>query len=356
MTEPVRTKYRDSAGDKLAAYAFLLHQGARFELLESWHPTTPKKPLPHVYNHGQKRAPDLAAIKLHSGLGGEVALIASSVGATCLDLDRGDRNRFLREVIRSPAMIGHYDTPSGGRHIWLRDPIRRKNCKWKGYGASGDVKSRGGAYAALYDEGVLRVANGLERCLRRFRYQPAIDPFEQLELELDVKLYKPKPKRQAVVVTSSDLQFARAPAGNMPGNRNPTLFDVLRLTRAYNDVQHFDDQAAFLQHVRDLTYQMNDQILQPLDRSEVEDLAKSVGVWTWARRRVFDASPEDQARRGAKSGKARRVKTGTRDAGIRSMAALGHPTREIAVHFGVNQSTVVRVLQREPEDHQPELL
>lgn len=100
---------------------------------------------------------------------------------------------------------------------------------------------------------------------------------------------------------------------------------------------------------------LNGQHAARLPEREVRDIAKSVSRWMARRIESAQWTQETfgllQAERGAsggrKSGAARRRKTALRDAAIvMARSETGASTRELAEQFGLDHSSVVRILQR----------
>ena len=95
----------------------------------------------------------------------------------------------------------------------------------------------------------------------------------------------------------------------------------------------------------------------PLGPAEVAGLAKSVERYRlrWIRQGKFwgpgkssyDHSPEAQACRGKRSGKVRRERTRARDQRLVQAVIAGQSTRSAARKYGVDQSTIVRILARD---------
>ena len=134
------------------------------------------------------------------------------------------------------------------------------------------------------------------------------------------------------------------------GARNDSLFDVLRL-RAYRELAEYRTEggtlAGWLGRVYSYADDSNRRFPDPLERSDVRSISYSVGTWVWSR--YFDHSSEKQKERGMKSGEARRAKNRTRDLSIIQAAIDGESMRSLGRKYGVNVSTVLRIIAREME-------
>lgn len=134
--------------------------------------------------------------------------------------------------------------------------------------------------------------------------------------------------------------------------RNVTVFDWLR-QYAYRHIRHYKgDVRNFVlwqSHLNNKALGRNGDLLIPMDSREVWHIAKSVSKWTWRR---FDIAASDarfselQAHRGRKGGFAKGVANEDKRASAILMAVQGCSSRAIADMLGVNQSTVVRWLQK----------
>ena len=97
--------------------------------------------------------------------------------------------------------------------------------------------------------------------------------------------------------------------------------------------------------MRSIAHEAAAQIPDPLPAAEVEGIAQNVYEYLW-RNKGF-TKPHNQARRGRRSGKAKRNATAERDASIRARHNLGYSQAAISVQMNVHQTTVGRVLRRE---------
>ncbi|WP_163650713.1 replication initiation protein [Modicisalibacter sp. 'Wilcox'] len=135
--------------------------------------------------------------------------------------------------------------------------------------------------------------------------------------------------------------------------RNCDTFDRLR-QHAYRVVRDFwgpGGETRFRAHLIDVAGDMQSAFITPLPHKEVEAIAKSVARWTWKRFtpetfRDFVArthTPEAQARRGTKKGKARRDEMMPR---VLDLIGQGKSQREVARALGLTQQTVGNWLKR----------
>ena len=121
------------------------------------------------------------------------------------------------------------------------------------------------------------------------------------------------------------------------GGRNDALLTHTRwLARPLVDGAANWQQA--LEVTRQVALDANDRFPAPLPvGSKVEGLALGVARYLW-HNKGFTA-PHNQARRGHKSGQARRKATETRDSTIRLLRRLGYSMTEIASRTNVDKST-----------------
>ena len=130
------------------------------------------------------------------------------------------------------------------------------------------------------------------------------------------------------------------------GLRNVTLFDSVRFW-AYS-VPRGQDLDAWTRRVRVHSLEQNRRFPEPLDESEVKQTAYSISTWCWSgggARWHFDHSSAAQRRRQAKQVKVRRAKNRERNTAWRAAHTAGQSMRSIAREYGVEPSTVSRVLR-----------
>ena len=109
--------------------------------------------------------------------------------------------------------------------------------------------------------------------------------------------------------------------------------------------------------VFDEAHRVNDGFDVPLDPPEVAGIARSVERYRrrWIRQgrfwgpgnSTYDHSSEAQAKRGQKSGLARRKRTEGRDAGIVQAVTGGQSQRQVARLFGLSHTAVEKIMERD---------
>ena len=296
----------------------------------------------------QKRRPRRPELEEWQRQGGLLGLRPGSISALVIDVDAGDSDELLDHCIYLPEYITEYSTRRG-RHIWLARDLAAPKPKWEGYGCSGDLLD-GRRYAVLWGAAQDKLAAAVETKPRRpLRRQ---DPFAGLQLRLFTALGPPKdhgpppPKGQGPP-PGSGLEAIDE------GGRNDALLTHTRwLARPLVDGAANWQQA--LEVTRQVALDANDRFPAPLPvGSKVEGLALGVARYLW-HNKGFTA-PHNQARRGHKSGQARRKATETRDSTIRLLRRLGYSMTEIASRTNVDKSTVSRVLRRSHQTMQEEV-
>ena len=130
------------------------------------------------------------------------------------------------------------------------------------------------------------------------------------------------------------------------GLRNVTLFNAVRFW-AYS-VSRGDDLEAWTRRVRVHALEQNRRFPEPLEASAVKQTAYSISTWCWSgggAKWHFDHSSATQRRRQAKQVKVRRARNQARDTAWRAAHAAGQSLRSIAREYGVEHSTVLRVVR-----------
>ena len=109
--------------------------------------------------------------------------------------------------------------------------------------------------------------------------------------------------------------------------------------------------------VFDEAHRVNDGFDVPLDPPEVAGIARSVERYRrrWIRQgrfwgpgnSTYDHSSEAQAKRGQKSGLARRKRTAERDQAIIQAVTVGQSQRQVARVFGLSHTAVEKIIERD---------
>lgn len=313
------------------ALTWLYRAGAHFVLAELVDDGR-KRP---IWTAWQRFAPSLELVQAHreSGARRILGIIPHSVQTTGLDVDYGNPAIL---IAAHPPLVAVPTRRPGGQHLYYPDDVPRRNAQWAAYGASGEVRGAYG-FLTLWDDAPERLADALQNPGRatRFPYdlfgwaaveRPAADPARR------------KPADKGSVKLESVY----------PGARNIALFDDVRYV-AYKAAMPLL-VSDWHQKIADIALAENERFPQALPESEVLLTAYSISSWTWDRRQgdgwqYAAADPVAQARRGRKSGKARRVANIDRNAAILSLADEGIGQEEIAWRMGISRQTVWRVLK-----------
>ncbi len=316
----------------------IYHAGGHFVLcLEG------KRP---VWKSWQKLRPGLDVVLAHEG---PLGLKPWSISTSALDVDTGDPGELMQAW---PPMAVLNSRRSGGKHLYYADTEGRGNGHFEVYGCAGEIRSAKG-YLILWHDGAGRLADALVDPIARSRRWPR-DLFELAGLPavtvsgaVKTPTYSYKPSDQsrqtwAAAAAAVELETIKR------GLRNLKLFDAVRFW-AYS-VPRGQDLNAWTRRVRVHALEQNGRFPEPLGESEVKQTAYSISTWCWSgggAKWHFDHSSAAQRRRGVKSGKVRRARNRARDTTWRAAHAAGQSMRLIAKEYGVEPSTVFRVL-REP--------
>ena len=325
---PIHTKLQGAAGDDRAitpgdgalsredweaAVRYLLDRGAQFVLCRH-----NKHPL---WKRWQRRWPTLDEILSHWG---PVGVVPASIKMTVLDADIIGNSACLETMLhRFPHVAVISSSKPYRGHVWIRDEIPRTNGKFACLGVKGDVRS-GSGYAILWGDGATKLAAAMKADLESPAGKLHIGQMEEWILTQGGKLKTQRnPIRRRRGRGLKQGNHYRLTAGGMPrrtfladariGERNDTLFETLRIW-AYGR-RRGDDYAEWRGLVRDCADRLNDEIPEPLPSDEVGRTADSVADFCWTR--LEEVKPRGgtvdrdvQARRGRKSGQARRWKLG----------------------------------------------
>ena len=301
-----------------------------------------------VWRSWQKLRPGLDVVLAHPGPLGHQAVVAQLV--TALDVDTGDPG----ELMRGLAAHGHPQFPPVrlAGTCTTQTPKGRGNGHFEVYGCAGEIRSAKG-YLILWHDGAGRLADALRDPVARSCRWPR-DLFElaglpavTLQGAVKTPAYSYKPSDQsrqtwAAAAAAVELETIKR------GRRNVKLFDAVRFW-AYS-VPRGQELEAWTRRVRVHALEQNRRFPEPLEESEVKQTAYSISTWCWSgggAKWHFDHSSAAQRRRGVKSGKVRRARNRARDTAWRAAHAAGQSMRSIAKEYGVEPSTVFRVL-REP--------
>ncbi|MDE2755692.1 MAG: primase C-terminal domain-containing protein [Acidobacteriota bacterium] len=308
-----------------------------------------KRPL---WRSWQKLRPGLDVVLAHPG---PLGLKPWSISTSALDVDTGDPGDLIEAW---PPMAVLNSRRSDGKHLYYSDTEGRGNSHFETYGCAGEVRSAKG-YLILWHDGAQRLADALGDPLARARRWPR-DLFElaglpavTLPAAVKTPAYSYKPSDH------SRQTWASAAAGVAletirPGRRNVNLFDAVRFW-AYS-VPRGNDLQAWNRRVQLHALQQNRRFPQPLDGREVIQTAYSISTWCWSGGgaklhypNYFRHDSQNQRKRGIKgglvSGKVRRARNRPRDTAWRAAHAAGQSMRSIAKEYGVEHSTVLRVVR-----------
>ena len=288
---------------------YLLDRGAQFVLCRH-----NKHPL---WKRWQRRWPTLDEILSHWG---PVGVVPASIKMTVLDADIIGNSACLETMLhRFPHVAVISSSKPYRGHVWIRDEIPRTNGKFACLGVKGDVRS-GSGYAILWGDGATKLAAAMKADLESPAGKLHIGQMEEWILTQGGKLKTQRnPIRRRRGRGLKQGNHYRLTAGGMPrrtfladariGERNDTLFETLRIW-AYGR-RRGDDYAEWRGLVRDCADRLNDEIPEPLPSDEVGRTADSVADFCWTR--LEEVKPRGgtvdrdvQARRGRKSGQARR--------------------------------------------------
>ena len=321
----------------------IYHAGGHFVLcLED------KRP---VWRSWQKLRPGLDVVLAHPG---PLGLKPWSISTSALDVDTGDPGELIEAW---PPMAILNSRRSAGRHLYYSDTEGRGNGHFEVYGCAGEIRSAKG-YLILWHDGAGRLADALHDPLARARRWPR-DLFElaglpAVTLPAAVKTvaytYKPSDQsRQAWSAAAEAVELETI----QQGRRNVKLFDAVRFW-AYS-VPRGNDLEAWNRRVQVHALEQNRRFPRPLDGREVIQTAYSISTWCWSGGgarwhypKHWRHDSENQRKRARKLGRMRRARNRGRNTAWRAAHAAGQSMRSIAKEYGVEPSTVFRVL-REPK-------
>lgn len=298
----------------------------------------PRRPC-RCFNGGSWRNPPYPTIEdvtrhMQRCSGAQVGIRPSSVNATVLDVDRG-RPEAL--VAAAPPELVLPSRRVGGVHLWYPDDVARENASWEFMAAGGEVRSGNGYIIQTWRrDNPIRIAEALDR-LRTRSHAIAHDLFDHFSIvvpELAAAERRGPGRRRnrrnepiELRRLRSYLSELRPPIGDLPGNRNMGLFDLLRSHsyRMKHEGTRRQAHAALLATART----WNSLIATPMEDEEVRSMVRSVLRY----RRTY--GPEDQRRRGRlgglASGEVRRAAVERIVAKARLLKSLGLSNDEIGL-------------------------
>jgi len=152
--------------------------------------------------------------------------------------------------------------------------------------------------------------------------------------------------------TEDLLDVQASPGASLTGKgRNVDLFNALRAI-AWQSVHRWKangDRSGWAEWILRLAETLNAETPDPLSAREVASVARSVSRFAWRTRspaKAVEARAKRQARRGRRSGQARRGMTRDRDEEIHRRREAGESLRSIAGAMGISHEAVRKVLKR----------
>ena len=372
------------APETIRAWRFLDAEGVHFVLVNH-----AKIPIHRRWQLPWER-PSLDKVLRHLAGGGMVGHVPAAVGTVVLDLDESDDDgkTFMD---RHPP---YWDIPSrrsGGLHLYYNSLVQYGNRDWRMGSAAGQLRSRNG-FVVIWDPHSL--ADMLaHRAMSPFH--PEDHPFPAAALGArtqqprDWGLRTPPPRREpaerrrpsqsplpgmdaprrpqepqetgrpaewALREPPGHLRAARAPKGDIPGERNVRLFDAVRYF-AYALPRGRGGPAMYAQWGRfilEYAEACNEMFAAPLSHGDVAKTARSVSKFCWANPsfgRPVDLGRWDsdvQRRRSRLGVLARQRRVVDRNRVIRAMHEEGRGIRAIGREMDLSASQVSRVVQAGP--------
>lgn len=306
------------------ALAYLHDRGTHFVLLAD------KKPLWKGY---LKRRPALETV-LHSP---DIGVVPWSLQNTALDVDRGEP---VQLCLFHPPLVILASGQADHCHLYYRDTEPRRNGNWDAFGCGGQIRGANGFLRLWHPQSSVKLlfalVNNPHPCLfpvdlfqtpAAKRYRPPVDPGE--------------PYTRRLSLPSIDLGEVD------PGNRNNSLFDVVRFW-SYAEVK---PQSMHVWHERVRVYAQsrNVEFRRPLPVEEVDKLALSVSTWVWSGGGPTHHgtwTPDQRRRGGITWGRMRRHDNLERDRAIIQAVQGGMSMRAIARQLGLYEGTIRNVMRR----------
>ena len=310
--------------DTRRALAYLHDRGAHFVVLAD------KKPLWKGY---LKRRPALETV-LHSP---ELGVVPWSLQNTALDVDRGEPVQLCLFhpplVILASGKVDHC-------HLYYRDTEPRRNGNWTAFGCSGQIRGANGFLRLWHPQSSVELLFALAQ-----NPDSCMFPADLFQAPAAKNYRRPadpgEPYTRHVALPEIDLGEVG------PGNRNNSLFDVVRFW-AYAEAKP-QSMHAWHERVRAYAQTRNVEFRRPLPVEEVDKLALSVSTWVWSgggptHHRTW--TPEQRRRGGITWGRMRRHDNLARDRAIVRAVRGGMSMRQVARQLGLDESTIRHVMRR----------
>ena len=331
-----------------------IEHGAHLVLTRSRKPRKPCK----CFNYGQWRRrphPDIDDVVWHIANceDPQVGLVPSTIGATVLDVDTGRADAL---IARSRPDLWLPSNRVNGVHLYYADTTLRDNADWEFMGCGGQVRSANGyVIQTWHPDNPIRIAESLNH-LRTRPHEILPDLFDHYSIVI-----AEEPQRDVVAVVPivarrryrrsepielrrirTYLKKLRPPIGDMPGNRNVGLFNLIR--RQSYIIRHEGTYAQSVEAILSALRGYNALVSTPIDDADLVAMAKSVCKYY----RTY--SPEDQRRRGAlggvASGLSRKPRTDALAEKCLELRQSGMSNDEIADEVGRSSRQVRRLLSR----------
>ncbi len=307
------------------ALAYLHDRGAHFVLLAD------KKPLWKGY---LKRRPALETV-LHSP---ELGIVPWSLQNTALDVDRGEP---VQLCLFHPPLVVLASGQDGRCHLYYWDTEPRRNGNWDAFGCGGQIRGANGFLRLWHPQSSVNLLFALAH-----NPNPCMFPADLFQAPA-TKNYRPpadpgEPFTRQVALPAIDLGEVE------PGNRNNSLFDVVRFwAYAAGKPGSMHD---WHERVRVYAQSRNVEFRRPLPVDEVDKLALSVSTWVWSGGGpAYHGAwtPEQRRRGGVTWGRMRRYETRKRDAEIVRLVRGGISMRQVAQSFGLSAKMVSKIMRRD---------
>ena len=375
---------QDQAGldpEAVRVWRYLEVQGCHFVLVNQ-----DKIPLHRRWQLPWER-PSLGQVLRHLAGGGLVGHVPAAVGTVVLDVDEsGDGAEAFMD-----AHPPYWDIPSRrskGLHLYYTTRVQYGNKRWRLGSTGGDVRGSRG-FVVIWD--AVALADMLA-CRSMFPDNPEDHLFPAAALGArtqqpqDWRLRTPPPRREkaerrrpsqsplpgidvprrpqepqetgrpaewVLREPPGHLRAARAPKGDVPGERNQQLFDAVRYF-AYSMPRGRGGPAMYAQwglFIQEYAEACNEMFAAPLSDGDVAKTARSVARFTWTNPsfgRPVDLGRWDsdvQRRRSRLGVEARRRKVLDRNGLIMALREDGVGIRAIGREIALSPSQVSRVVR-----------
>ena len=289
----------------------------------------------------RSHTPDLDCVLAHPG---NVGIIPFSVGASALDVDKGEPTQL--SLLHPPLVIVPSLRP-GGEHIYYRDDTPRGNQRWNACGCEGEVRSARG-YLILHRDAPVLLASALANHKADCFFPAGL--LERVDL---AEIGEPVRLDDLDHPDSDQLRLLRPPAPDLErvrkGRRNIALFDAVRFW-AYAAVRGYALYEAWVRAVEIRTLAENRRFPEPLTERHVLTTAYSIAVWTWtAYRSGYGRGWTMEQRRRGGENKARRVRYDKRQRDVEIVRRWegGESLKGLGRAFGLTLQGVRRVVRRD---------